>query len=100
MADMNSQTVHHIATLANIPVTDQEERSLADGFVTTLQVVDKLKTLDISHTEPTHQVNNLVNVFRDDVVDESRMFSQAQALANAAQSHDGFVVVKQILEQE
>lgn len=100
MASMNSQIVHHIASLAHIPVSDQEEQSLADGFVKTLHVVDTLKSLDVSQVEPTHQVTGLVNIFRDDVVDKSRMFSQDQALANAPEVHDGFFVVKQILEQE
>ena len=97
---MNPSIVHHIAQLANIPVTADEEKKLADGFSTTLAVVDELKKVNTKSVEPTHQVSDLVNVFRDDVVDVDRMFSQEQALANAPQSHNGFFVVDQILDQE
>ena len=97
---MNSSTVHHIAQLANIPVTADEEKKLADGFATTLAVVDELKKVDTKGVEPTHQISGLTNVFRKDIVDADRMFTQEQALANAPQSHNGFFVVEQILDQE
>jgi aspartyl-tRNA(Asn)/glutamyl-tRNA(Gln) amidotransferase subunit C len=101
MADsMNASIVHHIAQLANIPVTADEEKTLADGFVTTLQVVDELKKINTKNVSPTHQLSGLTNVLREDVVDTERMFTQEQALANAPQSHNGFFVVEQILDQE
>lgn len=97
---MNSATVHHVAQLANIPVTTDEEKKLADGFSTTLGVVDELKNVNTKDVESTHQISGLVNVFRKDVVDTDRMFTQEQALANAPQIHNGFFVVDQILDQE
>ncbi len=97
---MNPSIVHHIAQLANIPVTADEEKKLADGFSTTLGVVDELKKVHTKDIEPTHQVSGLVNVFREDIVDADRMFTQEQALSNAPESHNGFFVVEQILDQE
>ena len=92
--------VEHIAKLANIPITADEVKTLADGFTTTMRVVDQLNKVDTSNTEPTHQVTGLTNVFREDVIDSTRMFSQAQALANAKRTNKGFIVVEQILDQE
>ncbi|MEK7458368.1 MAG: Asp-tRNA(Asn)/Glu-tRNA(Gln) amidotransferase subunit GatC, partial [Patescibacteria group bacterium] len=63
-------------------------------------VVDELKKVNTTNVEPTHQVSGLINVFRKDVVDMDRMFTQEQALANASQSHNGFFVVEQILDQD
>ncbi len=94
------QIVDHIAKLANIPVTEDEKKILADGFTKTMEVVDHLSELDTSSIEPTHQVTGLVNVLRDDVVDEARMFTQKQALSNAKKTHQGFFVVDQILEEK
>ncbi len=91
--------VQHIATLANIPITPAEEQKLADGFTSTLKVVDELNTIDTSKTPQTHQVTGLVNVLREDSVDEARMFTQEQALANAPHVHNGYIVVDQILDQ-
>src|SRR3989338_8888654 len=73
---MNPSIVHHIAQLANIPVTADEEKKLADGFTTTLAVVDELKKVNVKDVAPTHQVSGLVNVLREDTVDMDRMFTQ------------------------
>lgn len=100
MSDITSSTVHHIAVLANIPVSPDEEQKLAKGFTTTMNVVDQLKTADTSNTQPLHQVTGLWNVFREDEVDAPRMFTQEQACMNAKQTHNGFIVVSQVLDQE
>ncbi len=90
--------VKKIAKLANIPVTVSEERTLADGFNATMAVVDELVKVDVEHIPPTSQVTGLANVFREDEVDVTRMFTQDQALANAKRTHNGFFVVDLILE--
>ncbi len=95
----SSDTVSHIATLAAIPVSPEESEELAKGFTTTMQVVDQLSGVDTSAVEPTHQVTGLMNVAREDVVDESRMFTQEEALRNAARSYNGYFVVGQILDK-
>jgi len=97
---ITSQIVGHIANLANIPVTAEEEKQLAEGFNATLKVVNQLNEIDTTNIEPTHQVTGLVNVFREDVVDEHQMFTQEQALANAKNTHNGYFVVDQILEEK
>jgi len=92
--------VSHIAKLANIPITSDEEKSLAEAFETTLAVIEQLQTVNVEGVTPTFQVTGLENVMRDDVVDENRMFSQDQALANAKATHDGYFVVPQIISQD
>ncbi len=95
-----ARDVHAISLLANIPVTVDEEASLAHGFNTTLAVVDQLFSVDVAGVAPTNQVTGLENAFREDVVDDTRTFTQEQALANAPHTHNGFFVVDQILDQE
>lgn len=91
--------VSHIAGLANIPVTDEQKKKLASGFNTTMAVVEALFQVNVKNIEPTSQVTGLENIFREDEIDASRMFSQEQALANAPRTHNGFFVVDQILEE-
>lgn len=93
-----SQNVKHVAHLAAIPLTDEEEKALANGFNSTMEVVDTLFKLKVENEEPTHQVTGLTNVFRDDYVDEKNMLTQDQALSNAPRTHNGYFVVSQILE--
>lgn len=97
MTTISSQTVGHIANLSAIPITSTEETTLAAGFTKTLSVVDQLMEVNTNGIEPTHQVTGLENVFRDDVVDESRMFSQEEALANAKRTYNGYIVVDQLI---
>lgn len=96
---ITSDIVSHIATLANIPVTDTESEKLADGFTTVLEVVDTLSSVDVTGVEPVGQVTGLENVTREDEVQESRMFSQEEALRNAPRTHNGYFVVDQILDK-
>ena len=97
---MKTQTVKHIANLATIPITEEEEASFAAAFTETLEVVEELTEVDVTGIEPTHQVTGLTNVTRPDEVDESRMFSQAEALANATKTHDGYFVVSRVIDND
>ncbi len=92
--------VKHIAKLANIPITDAEEQKLEIAFAETLKVVEQLKQVDVTGVEPTSQVTGLENVWREDVINTADMFTQQQALANAKQTHDGFFVVPQVIDQD
>jgi aspartyl/glutamyl-tRNA(Asn/Gln) amidotransferase C subunit len=91
--------VRHIASLAAIPVTEKEEQELADGFTKTISVVEQFQKVNISQTTEEH-ITGQSNIFREDEVDEPRMFTQEQALANASRTHNGYFVVDQVLEQE
>ncbi len=97
---MKTGIVHHVAKLAQIPVTTTEEKALEKAFDETLSVVNSLSQLDVSGVEPTHQVTGLTNVLREDIVDEQRMFTQEQALMNAKHTHNGYFVVPQLIDQD
>jgi aspartyl-tRNA(Asn)/glutamyl-tRNA(Gln) amidotransferase subunit C len=92
--------VQHIAKLANLPITAEEEKKLEAAFADTLKVVEDLKNVDVTNVLPTFQVTGLENVMREDVVDEEKMFSQKEALANAKQTYDGYFVVPQVISQD
>lgn len=92
--------VAHIAQLANIPVSETEKAKLADAFTDTLAVVDQLQELDTSQVPTTHQVTGLENITRDDVVNEAKMLTQDEALANGARTHQGYFVVPQVIEKD
>ncbi|MBW7944661.1 Asp-tRNA(Asn)/Glu-tRNA(Gln) amidotransferase subunit GatC [Patescibacteria group bacterium] len=92
--------VSHIAKLANIPITSDEEQKLQAAFEETLAVVEELQAVDVTDVQPTFQVTGLENVTREDTIDETRMFTQEQALANARATADGYFVVPQIISQD
>lgn len=100
LAKITKNQIKHIADLANIPITDQEQIHLQQAFEETLDTIAELQSVDVSKVEPTHQVTGLTNVLREDVVDSDNMFTQKQALANAKQSHNGYFVVPRIIEKK
>lgn len=95
---MKTDTVKHIAKLSNIPITDAEAETLQVAFDETLATVANLQDVDVTGVEPTHQVTGLENVLREDIVDDSRTFTQEEALANAKETHKGYFVVPRIIE--
>jgi aspartyl-tRNA(Asn)/glutamyl-tRNA(Gln) amidotransferase subunit C len=97
---ITSSQVKHIAQLANIPVTLDEENKLAQAFNETLDVVDDLKTVDVKNVEPTHQVTGLENISREDRVTEETIFSQQQALANAQKTFQGYFMVPRVIDEK
>jgi aspartyl-tRNA(Asn)/glutamyl-tRNA(Gln) amidotransferase subunit C len=94
----SSQDVKHIAKLAKIPVTAEEEKKLAHGFNSVIKVIEQLNNVDIKNVEPTHQVTGMANIMREDVVDEKRMFSQEEALMNTKNKYNGYFVVNRVLD--
>jgi len=97
---LTKDIVKKISQLAKIPIKDDEAEELLSGFNKTLEVVDELFKVDVSQVEPTHQVTDLENVFREDEIDENQMLSQDKALQQAKNKHNGYFVVDQILEDD
>lgn len=100
ITNFKAEDVDHIAKLANIPVTEEEKKKLADGFNTVIKVVEQLNNVNVDKVEPIHQVTGMTNVFREDEIDTKRMFTQNQALANTKRKHRGYFVVNRVLENE
>lgn len=92
--------VAHVALLANLPITPQEEEKFDRQFTDTLKTVDLINELDTTNTPPTYQVTGLVNVFREDVIDTGRMLSQDQALSNAPKTYNGYFQVPSVFHEQ
>jgi len=99
MAKITSDDVKHLASLAKLPISTERQNLLVDQIETTFEYIETAKKTDTKEVSETNQITGLTNVWREDEVDEERMFTQAQALANVPQVHDGFVMVRGVLEQ-
>ncbi len=95
---MKSSDVQHIANLANLYIAADQFELFASQLTAILAFVSKLQEVPTKNVTPTAQVNGLVNVYREDVVDASRILTQTQALANAHEKHNGFFVVPAVFE--
>ncbi len=93
-----SINVRHIATLANLTLTEDEVVKFERQLTETLQYIAQLQKVDTSKIIPTNQVTGLTNIFREDVVSPS--LSQEDALKNVRNIKNGFIQVKGILNSE
>ena len=65
---ISKDDVLHLAQLSNLQLSDDEIASLQTDLANILQYVEQLGELDTTGVEPTYQVTDLENVFREDVV--------------------------------
>lgn len=89
--------VKNIAKLANLKLSEAEEKKLEGQLSDILTYVEQLQKVDTKNVEETSQVTGLSNVSRTDVT--SPALSQNEALSNAKSQHNGFIKVKAILEE-
>lgn len=89
--------IQHIAKLANLFINKDHQDLFAPQLTAILAFVSKLQEISTDNVKPTAQVTGLVNVYREDEIDESRMLSQKNALRNAKATHDGFFIVPAVL---
>lgn len=90
------EEVSHVATLARLRFTPEEEELLTQQLDRILQYVDKLGELDTSRVEPLAQVIDVVNAFREDRVLPGP--GPEALLANAPARERNFFKVPKILE--
>lgn len=88
--------IQHIAKLANLLIDADQEKLFIPQLTAILAFVSKLQEISTDNVKSTAQVTGLVNVYREDVVDQSRILTQAQALSNAKKTHNGYFVVPSV----
>ena len=89
--------IQHIAKLANLFIDVGQQDLFASQLTAILAFVSKLQEVSTQNTEPTAQVTGLVNIYREDEIDKSRVLTQSQALGNAKATNNGFFMVPAVL---
>ena len=100
VSSVTGSDIDHIARLANLPLTAEQAKELTEQVGVTVTYVSQLQSLSTVGVVETSQVTGMENVFREDTIDKSRMFTQEEALANAKRTHTGFFVVDRVLEEK
>ncbi|WP_103028293.1 Asp-tRNA(Asn)/Glu-tRNA(Gln) amidotransferase subunit GatC [Salinibacter altiplanensis] len=88
--------VRHVAQLARLDFSAEEEARMADELSEILGYVEKLDELDTSGVPPMSHVLDLTNVVRNDEVDER--IDQGQALEPAPEADGDHFLVPQVVE--
>jgi aspartyl-tRNA(Asn)/glutamyl-tRNA(Gln) amidotransferase subunit C len=96
MTQISRDDVQHLAQLSSLALTDDEVTSLQADIGNILGYVEKLSELDTVGIEPTYQVTDLSNVWRQDVIDDYGI-DRAALLALAADSSSDQIKVPKVL---
>jgi aspartyl-tRNA(Asn)/glutamyl-tRNA(Gln) amidotransferase subunit C len=92
-----SQTaVRHIALLARLELSEQEEAAFTEQLDHILQHFERLAALDTSQVEPTAHVVDVETPYRDDIVRNPP--AEPVLRANAPALDDDFFKVPKIIE--
>ncbi len=97
---INNTEIKNLATLAALSPSPTLYSALQSGVEGTLEYAQILSTVNTESTKELKDITGLTNVLREDTVDESRMFSQTEALANAPATQDGYVMVGAVFAEE
>ena len=89
-------SIEHLARLARLSVSDDEEVLFAKQIESILHYMDNLNELETGNIEPTSHVISLSNVVREDLREDS--LGREDALMNAPDKTDKFFRVPKIIE--
>ncbi|KAA9002132.1 Asp-tRNA(Asn)/Glu-tRNA(Gln) amidotransferase subunit GatC [Paenibacillus spiritus] len=88
--------VRHVAKLARLELSPEEESVFTEQLNAILQYAEKLNELDTDEVEPTTHVLHVSNVMREDAVRDS--LPVEEVLLNAPDEEDGQFKVPAVLE--
>jgi aspartyl-tRNA(Asn)/glutamyl-tRNA(Gln) amidotransferase subunit C len=69
MTQISHDDVQHLAQLSSLQLSDSEVSSLQGDLENIIGYIKQLDEIDTTGIEPTYQVTDLQNVWRQDVVD-------------------------------
>lgn len=96
MSALTLEQVRHVAKLARLQLSEQEEQKTLGQLQQILDAVATLEELDTSAVPPTYQVNLSTGFTRPDEVEPT--LGTDKALANAPQRAGNHFAVPKILE--
>ncbi len=96
MMSITNKDVQHVAKLARLNLSADEEQMFTEQLNAILQYAEKLNELDTEGVEPTTHVLPVSNVMREDVERESLPIEKV--MLNAPEEEDGQFKVPAVLE--
>ena len=93
---LNEQTIQNLSWLAQLKLPQEREEKILSDLQSILDWVEQLKEVNIDGVEPFVSVTGGTAPMRQDVVTEKDQ--QAELMANAPESVQGFYVVPKVVE--
>ena len=82
------EDIDHLAMLSSFSLSDKEKKSLGQDLENIIGYISQLNELDTKGVEPTYQVFEMENVWRDDeILEQDANTDQLIALAPEEKDH-------------
>lgn len=94
--NVDVETISHLAELSNFSVSEEEALSLQKDLGEILKYVSQLDEVDVSDIEPTYQVFEMENVWREDEILKQEA-SREDLLNLSVETKDNQVKVPKVL---
>ena len=94
--DVNCETIKHLADLSNFSLDDKEASSLEKDLQSIIKYISQLDELDTSNVEPTYQVFEMENIWRDDEIVKQDA-NREELLALTKEEKDNQIKVPKVL---
>ncbi|MBI5358987.1 MAG: Asp-tRNA(Asn)/Glu-tRNA(Gln) amidotransferase subunit GatC [Planctomycetes bacterium] len=95
---IDAKTVNHIAKLAALKISPEEEAAYAGQLQKILGHIEKLNALDTSGAEPLSHALELKNVFREDAFPHSDKKTAEMIMENSPEKAAPFFKVPKVIE--
>ena len=94
--NVDVDTINHLAELSNFSVSDEQRESLKKDLGEILKYISQLNEVDVEGIEPTYQVFEMENVWRDDEILEQEA-TREELLALSKEQKDNQIKVPKVL---
>lgn len=94
--NVDVDTIKHLAELSNFSISEEESETLKKDLGEILKYVSQLDEVDVEGVEPTYQVFEMENVWRDDEILPQEALRE-DLLNLAAETKDNQIKVPKVL---
>lgn len=94
--EINCETIKHLADLSDFALSDKETSSLTADLENIIKYISQLDELDTKDVEPTYQVFEMENVWREDEILPQEA-SREDLLALTKEARDNQIKVPRVL---
>lgn len=94
--DISHEDLKHLASLSDFSMSDEELNSLEDDLKGIVNYISELSSLDTEGVEPTYQVFEMKNVWRDDKI-KPMDANREELLALTAEEKNNQIKVPKVL---
>lgn len=94
--EVNCETIKHLAGLSDFAISDEQTETLTRNLQDIIKYISELDNLDTEGVEPTYQVFEMENVWRDDELVQQDA-TREELLAMTKEEKDNQIKVPKVL---